>query len=177
MKCVFFDRDGIVNRSPGPGYVSRWDDFHLIPEFLDVLRSTRRHGYEAVVVTNQRGVALGRMSMETVLDIHTRLRCVLREEHDLDLLDILACPHDDGECTCRKPQPGLLLTAARRHGIALDASWMIGDKERDVEAGRRAGCRTVLVSQDAGSTTADMHFRDMRELRDRMDGLLAATPV
>ena len=177
MKCVFFDRDGIVNYSPGPGYVECWDEFRLIPEFTDILRDVQRHGYEAVIVTNQRGVALGRLSMEAVSDIHARLCGLLREQHDLSLLDILVCPHDDGQCACRKPQPGLLTMAAQRHGIELAASWMIGDKERDVEAGRRAGCRTILVSAGDAPTAANVHVRDLSELRDRIDALLTLTPA
>jgi D-glycero-D-manno-heptose 1,7-bisphosphate phosphatase len=177
IKCVFFDRDGIVNRSPGAGYVERWEDFHIIPEFVDVLQTVRSHGYEAVVITNQRGVALGRMTLETVFEIHTKLQNMLRENHGLRLLDIRMCPHNRGECTCRKPQPGMLLAAAERHGIDLAASWMIGDRETDIEAGRKAGCRTVLVSADARPSAADLHFRDMQELRRRIAGLLTITPA
>ena len=173
IRCVFFDRDGIVNRSPGPGYVERWEDFDLLPEFVAVLRTVLDLGYEAVVVTNQRGVALGRMSLEAVDDIHGRLRRVLRDRHGLGLLDILCCPHDRGECTCRKPQPGMLLAAAQRYGIHLPSSWMIGDNERDVEAGRRAGCRTIRVSTEDEPSAADVRVRSMAELHERIREILA----
>jgi len=173
LKCVFFDRDGIVNRSPGPGYVERWDDFHLLPEFVDSLRIARQLGYVAVVITNQRGITLGCMSAQTVEDIHHRLRVVLKEQHGLDLLDILYCPHDrDDGCDCRKPKPGMILEAARRHGIDLSHSWMIGDSKKDVEAGRAAGCRTVWVSPKATVDPADFVFADMATLRDGIAKLL-----
>jgi histidinol-phosphate phosphatase family protein len=164
MKCVFFDRDGIVNRHPGPGYVERWEDFHLLPEFVEALRLARQRGYAAVVVSNQRGVALGVMSAATVDDMHRRLRAVLKERHQLELLDILYCPHDRDACECRKPKPGMLLEAARRHGIDLRQSWMVGDSPKDAEAGKAAGCRTVLVSAEETSPCADYRIDAMSAL-------------
>jgi D-glycero-D-manno-heptose 1,7-bisphosphate phosphatase len=170
--CVFFDRDGIVNRSPGPGYVERWSDFHVIPEFIEVLRKVAARGYLGVVVTNQRGVAKGIMTAEAVEDIHARLLKWLEKTHGLSLTDILYCPHDDGQCDCRKPQPGMLLKAAAKHGIDLGSSWMIGDSESDVEAGHRAGCRTILVGGDPVQTSADFHAANMAGLGSLVDKLL-----
>jgi D-glycero-D-manno-heptose 1,7-bisphosphate phosphatase len=166
IRCVFFDRDGVVNRAPPEGgYVERWADFHLLPEFVETLRLVRKLGYAAVIVTNQRGVALGLMGRDAVEDIHRRLRAQLRDEAGLELLDILYCPHGAGECECRKPKPGMLLEAARRHGIDLAASWMVGDSERDVEAGAAAGCRTILVAPPGASSRADARFPDLAALR------------
>jgi len=162
--CVFFDRDGIVNESPGPGYVERWRDFHIVPHFVTALRVATERGYEAVIVTNQRGVALGIMTEETLIGMHEKLRSVLREKHDLDVLDILYCPHERDECECRKPKPGMLFEAAGRHDIDLGRSWMVGDSERDIEAGHRAGCRAVLVSREASRTAAEHHVGGMAEL-------------
>jgi D-glycero-D-manno-heptose 1,7-bisphosphate phosphatase len=161
--CVFFDRDGIVNRSPGPGYVLDWDAFAFEPAFPRILRAVLDKGYVAVVVTNQRGVALGLMSAETLETIHARMRRALREEHGLDLLDVLACTHEKDGCDCRKPAPGMLLAAARRHHLDLAQSWMIGDHARDVEAGRRAGCRTVRVG-GADAAGADVHVARLEDL-------------
>ncbi|MDI6774822.1 MAG: HAD-IIIA family hydrolase [Verrucomicrobiota bacterium] len=163
-RCVFFDRDGIVNRSPGAGYIEQWADFALLPEFVEMLRTARRRGYEAVGVSNQSCVAKGIMTADAVEEIHRNLARVLEEEHELKLLDILYCPHDNAECLCRKPQPGMLLEAARRHGLDLASSWMVGDQERDIEAGWRAGCRTILVSAETTPTQADFRVKDLREL-------------
>lgn len=165
-KCIFFDRDGIVNRSPGPGYVTRWQDFKVLPEFVKVLELISQRHYAGVVVTNQSGVARGCMSRQTVEDLHRRLQRYLLDKHGLRLTDILYCPHDEGQCRCRKPRPGMLQTAAERHNIDLRTSWMIGDQERDIEAGRRAGCRTVLVSSTAKETLADLRVHHMQELVD-----------
>jgi D-glycero-D-manno-heptose 1,7-bisphosphate phosphatase len=173
-KCVFFDRDGIVNQSPGAGYVERWEEFHLLPEFVETLRITTRLGYAAVIVTNQRGVALGLMSAETVDDIHRRLKDVLKEQHGLDLLDIRYCPHDRNTCDCRKPKPGMILDAAHRHQIDLSRSWMIGDSPGDAGAGRAAGCKTILVGDKADPALADAVFTDMQALCSGIAKILVA---
>jgi histidinol-phosphate phosphatase family protein len=162
-RCVFFDRDGIVNRSPGPGYVERREDFHLYPEFVESLRVVARRGYEAVVVTNQRGVGLGRMTMATLDQIHDHLRAMLKAD-DLHLLEIVSCVANDDGHSHRKPNPGMLLEAAGKHGLDLAKSWMIGDHERDVLAGKRAGCRTVLVGHSGEATAADFRVKEMADL-------------
>ena len=159
--CVFFDRDGVVNRSPGPGrYVETLEEFHLFPEFIDALKVVKAKGYKAVVITNQRGVALGKMSLQTVQAIHDRMREILKT-HGVALDGIYFCPHDHGQCTCRKPQPGMLIQAAGDLGLDLARSWMIGDDARDVEAGRRAGCHTVFVGRQGKVPNAEWQVADM----------------
>ena len=151
-RCVFFDRDGVVNQSPGPGYVERLEDFHLQPGFVAAARVALARGYAVAVATNQRGVARGIVSMQTVAAIHAHLTAALAEQ-GIPLLGVFCCPHERDTCTCRKPQPGLLLAAAREHNLDLGASWMVGDSETDIEAGRRAGCRTILISEKPGKKT------------------------
>lgn len=172
-RVVFFDRDGVVNASPGPGYVERWEDFHVLPEFVQVLRKTIELGFDAVIVTNQRGVARGLVTIETVNDMHRRMRELLARQHGLEVLDVYVCPHNDGECECRKPKPGMLLAAAKKHNIDLGRSWMVGDNERDVETGRNAGCRTVRVGDAGGTVKATVTVRDMKELKSRIAEILA----
>ncbi|MBU1909218.1 MAG: HAD family hydrolase [Verrucomicrobia bacterium] len=161
--CVFFDRDGIVNRSPGAGYVERVEDFHLLPEFVEALRVVQARGYEAVIVTNQRGVSLGRLTEATLDDIHRTLKEQLRSR-GLALRDIFFCTADDDAHPDRKPNPGMLLAAARRHHLDLARSWMVGDNERDVEAGHRAGCRTVRVGSAGQQSAADFRLAGLDEL-------------
>jgi D-glycero-D-manno-heptose 1,7-bisphosphate phosphatase len=170
--AVFFDRDGVVNESPGGGYVTRWEDLHLLPGFVAALRVVAARGYGAVVVTNQKAVHKGLLTAATVESIHANLRRLLRERHGLDVLDILYCPHGDGECDCRKPQPGMLLRAAERHGLDLRASWMVGDQWRDVEAGRRAGCRTILVGAEPCEPAPDSRAGSVDELAALLERLL-----
>jgi histidinol-phosphate phosphatase family protein len=173
IKCVFFDRDGIVNRPPPPErrYVTHRDHFEMIPEFVDVLKLVRARGYEAVVVTNQSGIARGRMTENDVREIHEHLNGLLAAR-GAALLDIVMCPSDDDGHPDRKPNPGMLLTAAKRHAIDLPASWMVGDQERDIVAGQRAGCRTVLVAGDTKPTAAEFRVATMTELMRLLDKLL-----
>lgn len=162
--CVFFDRDGIVNRFPGDGkYVERMEDFHLQQEFFEALAVVQRKKYAAVIVTNQRGVALGRMSMDTVRELHDYVEKEA-QKLGLALTDVYVCPHDDDDHPHRKPNPGMLLDAARKHNLDLSRSWMVGDSEKDVLAGQRAGCRTVLVAHSSKPTRADYCLSHMAEL-------------
>jgi D-glycero-D-manno-heptose 1,7-bisphosphate phosphatase len=172
-RCVFFDRDGIVNASPGAGrYVTRWEDFHLLPEFVEALRVARARGYHAVIVTNQRGVARGDVSAEIVESIHGKLRDLLWKSYHLELLDVVYCPHDIGQCDCRKPAPGMLLAMAARHNLDLAASWMVGDSETDIEAGRRAGCRTIRVNGADAVSKADWRVAAMKDLPGLLERVL-----
>ncbi len=162
--CVFFDRDGIVNRPPtADRYVRHWGEFEPIPEFIEVLRAVKELGYEAVVVTNQKGIATGRMTREAVNEIHRNLSESLGR-HGLRLLDVVVCESGDDDHPDRKPNPGMLLGAARRHDLDLSRSWMVGDHERDVEAGRRAGCRTVFVGPPEPPVNADYRVANIGEL-------------
>ena len=146
-RAVFLDRDGVLNE---PVVV---DGQPLPPDSVaDVVltrgveracAALRQAGFLLIVVTNQPDIARGTRDRAAVDAINDELRRRLR------LDDVLVCPHDDDAgCSCRKPRPGLLLDAGRRWHIGLDGSVMVGDRWRDIEAGRGAGCRTVLVARD-----------------------------
>jgi D-glycero-D-manno-heptose 1,7-bisphosphate phosphatase len=142
--AVFLDRDGVINRTfirdgtPCPPVSLR--DLEILPHVPEALSALKAQGYSLVVVTNQPDVARGTASRELVDSIHERLK------GELGLDAIFTCFHDDAdECDCRKPKPGLLFRAAHDLGIDLTSSFMVGDRWRDVEAGRRAGCRTLFV--------------------------------
>lgn len=138
---AFLDRDGTINaKAPEGDYVTSWDEFAFLPGAEEAVRLLADAGWRVVVVTNQRGVALGRMSMADVDEIHRRMR----ERLAVDA--VYVCPHERGTCDCRKPVPGMLLQAMRDDpGIDPETSVMIGDAESDMEAGRRFGARTILV--------------------------------
>lgn len=162
--AVFFDRDGIVNASPGPGYVERWEDFRLLPAFVEALRVVVARGYEPVVVTNQRGVGRGIMTQEALDRIHDGLVAALASQ-GLRLRDIRVCTAVDNADPRRKPNPGMLVEAAETHALDLSRSWMIGDSEKDIEAGRRAGCAVTLrVHPSPGPTAAAVTLSDMADL-------------
>lgn len=161
--AVFFDRDGIVNASPGPGYVERVADFHLLPAFPAALRLVRARGYGAVVVTNQRGVGKGLMTRAALDAIHDHLRAELARE-GLALDDLLCATSVDRADPRLKPNPGMLFEAAQKFGFDLPRSWMIGDTERDIETGRRAGCHTLLVAPPGAPTQAEARVDDLPAL-------------
>ncbi len=170
-RCVFFDRDGVVNRVPDPErYVTGWDKFHLLPAFVESLKIVRQRGFVAVIVTNQQGVGKGEYSLETVEEMHRNLRCVLAE-HGLELLDIFYCPHLAADhCACRKPKPGMFRLASEKHDIDLSGSWMVGDQEHDIVAGHAAGCRCIRVGGE--KTAAEHQVAAMNELPALLDKIL-----
>ncbi len=159
--CVFFDRDGVANQSPGPGYVNHLDDFHIRPGFVDCVRAAAEKGYPAVIATNQRGISRGITPPEQLDAMHRHLRDELARE-GLELLDIFICTADDNTHPDRKPNPGMLLAAAEKHNLDLARSWMVGDRESDVLTAQRAGLAgAILVDPDPPPTAAAHHVPDM----------------
>ena len=146
-RAVFLDRDGVINaavvRDGKPYPPASVDVMEILPGVAEALARLRAAGFLLVVVTNQPDVARGAQTREAVEAIHAELRA------QLPLDAIYTCWHDDADaCSCRKPAPGLLVTAATDLGIDLTASFMVGDRWKDVEAGLAAGCRTVFVDRD-----------------------------
>jgi D-sedoheptulose 7-phosphate isomerase len=143
-RAVFLDRDGVLNRAVlrngKPHPPASVAELEVAPGTKNALESLRQKGYRLLVVTNQPDISRGITPRETVDEINRTLASVL------PLDDILVCQHSDSDhCDCRKPKPGLLQEAARRHNIDLASSFMVGDRWRDVEAGQNAGCRTILI--------------------------------
>lgn len=142
--AAFLDRDGVIVEDVH--YLSRPEDLRLRPGVTDALVAMAPR-FSLVVVTNQSGIARGYFDEATLDAIHARLVRVLAEE-GAAVDAIYACPHLDAGCDCRKPAPGMILRAADEHALVLDDSVLIGDAPRDVEAGRRAGVRSLLLDDD-----------------------------
>lgn len=145
-RCVFLDRDGVLNeavvREGRPYPPSSVDELRILPGVPESCARLARAGFALVVVTNQPDIARGTADPVEVDAIHARLRS------QVALDAIYLCPHDDAaNCGCRKPEAGLLERAASDLGLDLRRSYMVGDRWRDVEAGQRAGCRTVFVDR------------------------------
>jgi D-glycero-D-manno-heptose 1,7-bisphosphate phosphatase len=154
-RAVFIDRDGTINVEKD--YLFRTEDFEFIPGAAEAIRMFNEAGWLVVVVSNQSGVARGYYTEEDVHLLHSHISAQLRQS-GARVDAWFYCPHHPSgrgsyalPCRCRKPLPGMLLEAADRFGIDLDASLMIGDKLVDIEAGRSAGCRSVLVRTGYGS--------------------------
>jgi len=167
-KAAFLDRDGVINKkAPGEGYITRAEELELLPGVADAIVLLNRSGFLVIVVTNQRGIARGLYSQADLAQIHGKMKNELAAA-GARLDAVYFCPHDrEPPCPCRKPAPGMLLAAAAEHHIDLPNSWMIGDSESDREAGTRAGCRTVTISDQ--SLPVEDAFQDLRA-----ESLLAA---
>ena len=146
-RAVFLDRDGVINRAvvrdgmPHPP--GRTEDLEILPGVPEALSRLHDAGFRLVVVTNQPDVARGTQRREVIDAMHASLAAAL------PLDEFRVCDHDDRDgCACRKPKPGLLEEAAREAGLSLSGSFMVGDRWRDVEAGRRAGCTTIFIDRD-----------------------------
>lgn len=154
---VFLDRDGTIIADTG--YVASPDDVRLLPGAAEAVRRMARAGYRVILVSNQSGVARGLLDETVLAQVHSRLEELLETEGAC-LDAAYYCPFLDGpdatvaayrrDSELRKPKPGMLHQAARELGIDLGCSWMIGDSASDVEAGRRAGCRTIRIRADGG---------------------------
>lgn len=148
--AAFLDRDGTINlKAPEGQYIEGPDELVLLPGAARAVRCLNDAGVRVVVVTNQRGIALGAMTESDLAAVHRRLAQLLDAQAGARLDGVLHCPHERGSCLCRKPAAGMLEQALRRWpDIDLGASWMVGDAASDIEAGRRAGTATVALSLD-----------------------------
>ncbi len=146
FKTVFLDRDGVINRSAKPHqYICSFEEFVFMPEAEESLARLKKNGYQLLLVTNQRGIARGMVSREQIDRLHEDMQEHLRQRHAA-LDGIYICPHNEGECECRKPQIGLFLQAEKNFKIDKSKAWMVGDSDSDVEAGRRYGIRTIKTT-------------------------------
>ena len=183
--AVFVDRDNTLIRDPG--YLRDPDQVQLIPGAVESLQRLRSAGYPVIVVSNQSGVARGYLTEEDVAAIHERLNSLLIAK-GAGVDAIYYCPYLDSveavrteyrvDSDLRKPKPGMLLLAAREHGLDLSRSWMIGDGERDVQAGKSAGCRAILLATNGQtpSTAADHIAGDLPAAVDLILGGVCPPP-
>jgi histidinol-phosphate phosphatase family protein len=154
-RAVFLDRDGVINEKASlHEYVTKWEDFKFLPGVLESLRRLAGTKYRIVITTNQRGIARGKMDESRLKEIHKRmLKEITKTGGRVDR--VYYCPHNYGECDCRKPSPGMLDRAREEMGIDLRRSWVIGDSEEDVALGRARGCRTIYLGEK--NINADYH--------------------
>ena len=150
VRAVFLDRDGTLNRPAGPGdYITAPDQLRLLGGAATAVALLRSAGYACVVVSNQRGVSLGLMTAAALRAVDDRLRALAAIDASY------YCTHGLHEaCACRKPRAGLLIRAAAELDIDLQRSWIVGDRESDCEAGRRVGCRSLLIEPRDGALLA-----------------------
>jgi histidinol-phosphate phosphatase family protein len=166
-KAAFLDRDGVINRKAPTEdeYITRWEEIQILPGVVEAIALLNQADFRVIVVSNQRCVAKGLLTVEELNSLHQRMCSELAAE-GAKIDGVYYCPHEeDPPCRCRKPEPGMLFAAAGEHHVDLGSSWMIGDSEKDVEAGRRAGCRTarILRADLSADGKADVIARSLLE--------------
>ncbi len=172
-KAVFLDRDGVlirtVVRNGKPFSIGKPADLQLLPDVARSLNRLRGSGFLLIVATNQPDVARGTRTQQEVEAIHNELM-----EQGLPIDSFCVCYHDDQDgCFCRKPKPGMLINAAEEHDLDLHASFMIGDRWRDVEAGRNAGCTTVFIDYEYDEKLRNSPDRRVESISEAVEWILS----
>jgi D-glycero-D-manno-heptose 1,7-bisphosphate phosphatase len=180
MRAVFLDRDGVlIESAPAGEYVAKWEEVRFLPGAVSSVATLYKAGFKIVIVTNQRGVALRKVQPEHLADIHNRITAKFAE-CGVTIAGIYFCPHDTWErCLCRKPAPGMLLRAAEDHMLDLRHCWMVGDAPSDIEAGKQAGCKTILIktatARKKDEANADLVADDLQSAADQIRQSVQAT--
>lgn len=176
QKAIFLDRDGTINKYVG--FLRKEEEFELLPGVAEAVKEINQSGYLAIVVTNQPVIARGEVTFEGLETIHNKMETLLGMEGAY-LDGIYFCPHHphsgyDGEvkelkidCDCRKPKPGMLLKAAEDLNIDLSQSYMVGDGENDIKAGKAAGCKTVLLNTECEYYGQDVCVASLKDFVDQ----------
>jgi D,D-heptose 1,7-bisphosphate phosphatase len=170
-KAIFLDRDGVINKEVG--YLSKPNNFEFIEGSIEGLKILKQKGFLLIIITNQAGIARGFFTEATLKAIHKVMLNRLKQ-NGITLDDIYYCPHHPdftGSCDCRKPNPGMILNAELKHNINLNNSYMIGDTLKDIQTGKAAKCKTVLVLTGYGkeeqnkisNIVPDMIFKNLKE--------------
>ena len=143
--AIFLDRDGVINKEVN--YLSNPNDFEFIDGSIKALQILKKKGYLLIVITNQAGIARRYFTEITLHKIHEKMMKTLNK-NKIFLDDIFYCPHHPeftGACNCRKPSPGMIMQAMKKYNIDMENSYMIGDTLNDINTGKNAHCKTVLV--------------------------------
>ena len=176
QKAIFLDRDGTINKYVG--FLRKEEEFDLLPGVAEAVKKINQSGYLAIVVTNQPVIARGEVTFEGLETIHNKMETLLGKEGAY-LDAIYFCPHHphsgyEGEvkelkidCDCRKPKPGMLLKAAEDLNIDLSQSYMVGDGENDIKAGKAAGCKTVLLNTECEYYGQDICVASFKDFVDQ----------
>ncbi|MFX0037005.1 MAG: D-glycero-beta-D-manno-heptose 1,7-bisphosphate 7-phosphatase [Candidatus Hermodarchaeota archaeon] len=170
-KAIFLDRDGVLNKEVN--YLSDPNDFEFIDGSIEALKILEKKGFLLIVISNQAGIARGYFSEETLKRIHEKMINILKQ-NKTKLDAIYYCPHHPeytGPCDCRKPNPGMIFKAQLKYNIDLKRSYIVGDTLKDIQTGKAASCKTVLVLTGYGkeeqkkldSIMPDMIFKNLKE--------------
>jgi len=156
-KAIFLDRDGVINkviiRNGKPSSPRKLEEFEIFPNVKKCLEAFKEMGFLNIVFTSQPDISRGNLKIEDLEKMHK----LILETLPVD--DIKFCPHDDiDNCFCRKPKPGLILEASKEWSVDLKKSWVIGDRWKDIEAGKAAGCKTIMMRKKYNKDYKDYDF-------------------
>ena len=150
-RAVFFDRDGVINKER-KGYVKTVAELEIFSNIVEPIKRFRNAGFLIIVITNQSAINRGLTTDEEINQIHATIQNFLRKNGTM-IDRFYYCPHrPDENCICRKPKPGLFLIAAAQMNIDLKSSWMIGDKDSDLQAATVAGCKSIKIDDKTNLT-------------------------
>lgn len=149
MKVIFIDRDGVINKDPGGwtehSYVTKWEDFHFLPGAKEAIKRLTMAGYKIILISNQAGVRKGYFSMQALKEINEKMINEILSSGGA-VHSTHYCPHKkDDNCSCRKPGTGLFKKAVDGMDVDFNKTFFIGDGSMDIEAGKKIGCKTILV--------------------------------
>lgn len=166
MKAIFLDRDGVINEDYG--YVHDIDNFEFMDGIFDICLFFKKKNYHLIICTNQSGIGRGYYTKAEFESLNTWMISKF-QDHEIPILDVYYCPHlPNKNCKCRKPSPGMLIDASKKHNIKLEMSYMIGNSESDILAGKRAGVKSTILIRQKGSshgksTKADYIVKNIKE--------------
>ena len=146
IKTIFLDRDGVINKEID--YLHKIEDFEFISGIFESCRYLQHLDYQIIIITNQSGIGRGYF---TEIDYQKITKWMLNQfnDNDISILDVIHCPHLPNDfCNCRKPKPGMIIKASNESKINLKESYMVGDRKIDIDAGLKAGCKTIFVNNN-----------------------------
>ena len=145
QKAIFLDRDGVLNKNKDD-YVKNISKLEIFPFISEPIKKLQSAGFKIIVITNQSAINRGLMTEKHLNEIHEKIQSFLIP-HNAKIDSFYYCPHTPAEnCSCRKPKTGLLLKAIDEHNIDSTKSWMVGDRDSDILSGKKAGCKTILIT-------------------------------
>ncbi|MFD1735500.1 D-glycero-alpha-D-manno-heptose-1,7-bisphosphate 7-phosphatase [Bacillus salitolerans] len=163
-KAIFLDRDGVINEvlTKRVKFVNKPKDLYLLPRVGEAIKLLNDAGFLVFVVTNQGGIGLGYMTEEALQKVHHKMEKELSKA-GASIQEVAYCPHKpEAGCECRKPNSKMLFDLAKRHGLDLGSSYMVGDREVDIMAGKGAGVKTIIVGKEK-TELADYRFPSLYE--------------
>lgn len=177
-KYIFIDRDGVINKDPQGwteyGYVTRWEDFHFLPRVFEAFRKLKNADYKAVVVSNQQGVGKGFFTQGALDSLTKKMTEKIKDEGGR-IAGVYYCTHlTEEDCSCRKPKTGLFLIAQKELGIKdIKGSFFVGDTQRDMQAARTAGLKSIFVftGKTSKEDAASWEYKPDYVCRDLLDAV------